>query len=254
MQDIHALVEKYAYMINQFPGYFLLKTCDSKYFGFSQQFSHLLGWKTQQDCLGRTDADLRCQASELAEVFVSEDQATLQQGQTKKLHLTRYCDSNVKIFITNKRRLVESDGSVVGVLVYDEDVTYNPIVQKHLVNELLKQKPYIKNKRQVNASAKMKIMGSYDDLGLSSRECEVFFYLIRRESSKAIGQLLHIAKKTVEKHTQNILEKLGCHSRNQLVDLAVNKQLIHVLLNSLFSYSMKLSEAKLKEYSLFYDL
>lgn len=254
MRDIYALAEKYSYMINQFPGYFLLKTCDSRYFGFSQKFSDLLGWKEQEDCIGRTDDDLRCQASELADIFVQEDQETLLRKQTKQLHLTRYCDDNVKIFITNKRKLISDDGSTAGILVYDEDVTYNQSVQKFLLGQLIKLKPYAKNKKNLNFSAKMKITNGYDGLNLSVRESEVFFYLIRKESSKAIATLLNITKKTVEKHAQNIMEKLHCNSRDQLIDFAENKKIIKVLLKSLFSYPVQLSETCLKEHSIFYDL
>lgn len=252
MRDIYSLSEKYSNIIRQFPGYFLLKTCESRYFAFSQQFAHLLDWKKQEDCFGRTDADLRCQASELAEVFVNEDQETLLQGQTKQLHLTRYCDDNVKIFITNKRKLVANDGSTIGILVYDEDVTYNPSVQKFLVDELIKQRPYVRKKSY--PSAKMKITNSYKDLDLSLRECEVFFYLIRKESSKAIACLLNITRKTVEKHVQNIMEKLSCNSRQQLIEFAENKNLIHHIINSLFLGPLKLNEKSLKEYSLFHHL
>ncbi len=38
MQNIDSLADQYSHMINQLPGLFLLKSCDSKYFGFSQKF------------------------------------------------------------------------------------------------------------------------------------------------------------------------------------------------------------------------
>ena len=184
MQNIDSLADQYSHMINQLPGLFLLKSCDSKYFGFSQKFSTLLGWKNQKDCLGRSDADLSCQASELADTFTQEDKETLLAGETKQLHVTRYCDENVRIFIANKRRLTAKNGDVIGLIVYNEDVTHHPVIQKVAVDEMVKMRAYVSNNSIYNL--KMKITPSYKKLNLSIRESEIFYYLIRKESSKRL--------------------------------------------------------------------
>ncbi|MBP6919001.1 MAG: hypothetical protein KBB94_08805 [Legionellaceae bacterium] len=240
MQNIDSLADQYSHMINQLPGLFLLKSCDSKYFGFSQKFSTLLGWKNQKDCLGRSDADLSCQASELADIFTQEDKETLLTGETKQLHVTRYCDENVRIFIANKSRLIAQNSDVIGLIVYDEDVTYHPVVQKLVVDEMVKTRKFISNKSIYNL--KMKITPCYKKLNLSTRESEIFYYLIRKESSKIISNLLDISVRTVEKHTQNIMEKLACHSRKQLIEFAADTEVFDVLLNSLFTRSFTLKQ------------
>jgi len=238
MENIYSLAEQYSHIISQLPGLFLLKSCDSKYFGFSPQFSNLLGWKNQQECIGRSDADLPCQASELAEVFVQEDRETLLNGDTKQLHLTKYCDENVKIFITNKKRLVSKNNEVIGIVVYDEDVTYHPVIQKMAVDEMVKMRAYTSNKAE--HALKMKIIPCYKGLNLSIRESEVLYYLIRKESLKIISGLLNISTRTVEKHTQNIMEKLECYSRKQLIEFAADTEIFNVLLNSLFTRSIRM--------------
>jgi DNA-binding CsgD family transcriptional regulator len=238
MQNIYSLADQYSHIISQLPGLFLLKSCDSQYFGFSPQFSHLLGWKNQQECIGRYDADLPCQASELAEIFVREDRETLLNGDTKQLHLTKYCNENIKIFITNKRRLIDKNNEVIGIIVYDEDVTHHPVVQKITVDEMVKIRAYTSSKSK--HGLKMKITPRYQELNLSIRESEVLYYLIRKENLKTIGGLLNISTRTVEKHTQNIMEKLGCYSRKQLIEYAADSAIFNVLLNSLFTHSIRL--------------
>jgi two-component system, NarL family, response regulator DevR len=58
------------------------------------------------------------------------------------------------------------------------------------------------------------------DLGsvhLTPREIEVLDFLIEYLTSKQIGQRLGIEHRTVEKHLQNLHEKLNLHSRDALI-------------------------------------
>ena len=56
---------------------------------------------------------------------------------------------------------------------------------------------------------------------LSSREREVLVLLGRGWSNEAIGGALHISPHTVRTHIQNILEKLGMHSRLEAATFAL---------------------------------
>jgi DNA-binding NarL/FixJ family response regulator len=51
---------------------------------------------------------------------------------------------------------------------------------------------------------------------LSRREAEVCSLVVRRLTSAKIGAWLFVSTRTVEKHIQNVFDKLEVHSREQL--------------------------------------
>ena len=65
---------------------------------------------------------------------------------------------------------------------------------------------------------------SYD--GLTEREREVLTLIAEDETNQGIANLLNISVKTVERHRENIMSKLGLHTRTELVKYAIRKGLI----------------------------
>jgi two-component system response regulator NreC len=62
--------------------------------------------------------------------------------------------------------------------------------------------------------------------GLTLREQEVLELLVNGLSNEEIGSRLNISKHTVARHRENIMRKLGLHSRSELVKYAIRKGLI----------------------------
>ena len=62
--------------------------------------------------------------------------------------------------------------------------------------------------------------------GLTNREQEVLRYLAEGADNQAIADALVISIKTVARHRENIMQKLGLHSRSELVRYAIRKGII----------------------------
>ncbi len=62
--------------------------------------------------------------------------------------------------------------------------------------------------------------------GLTDREQEVLRYLAEGEDNEKIADALVISTKTVARHRENIMHKLGLHSRAELVRYAIRKGII----------------------------
>jgi two-component system response regulator NreC len=62
--------------------------------------------------------------------------------------------------------------------------------------------------------------------GLTEREQEVLRYLAEGTSNPEIAAALVISAKTVARHRENIMQKLGLHSRAELVRYAIRKGII----------------------------
>ena len=62
--------------------------------------------------------------------------------------------------------------------------------------------------------------------GLTPREQEVLAYLAEGKTNEEIAGLLTISAHTVARHRENLMGKLGLHSRSELVKYAIRKGLI----------------------------
>jgi len=64
--------------------------------------------------------------------------------------------------------------------------------------------------------------------GLSNREKEVLIHLAKGLSIKQVAGVLHLSRKTVDNHTQNLMNKLDIHNRADLVRYAIRERLVQV--------------------------
>jgi DNA-binding NarL/FixJ family response regulator len=60
---------------------------------------------------------------------------------------------------------------------------------------------------------------------LTPRELQIFELLIEGETSRGIAGKLGLSLKTIEAHKFNLMRKLDVHSRSQLINLAIRRQL-----------------------------
>lgn len=61
---------------------------------------------------------------------------------------------------------------------------------------------------------------------LSEREKEVLKFIVEGRSAKAIGDVLFISARTVEKHKVNIMEKLGVSNTAELINKVIRDKLL----------------------------
>jgi len=63
---------------------------------------------------------------------------------------------------------------------------------------------------------------------LSKREEEVLIHVCKGHSNQEIAELLHISKRTVDKHRENILFKTNCKNTAGLVIYAIKKGILQI--------------------------
>jgi LuxR family quorum sensing-dependent transcriptional regulator len=61
---------------------------------------------------------------------------------------------------------------------------------------------------------------------LTAREIEVLTWVARGKSAWEIGEILHIAKRTVDEHVQTAVRKLGALNRTHAAAMAVRDGII----------------------------
>jgi DNA-binding CsgD family transcriptional regulator len=67
------------------------------------------------------------------------------------------------------------------------------------------------------------LLPSLELLGLSARETEVLFWVMRGEANQAIAKHLGVHLSTVRKHLESIYHKLGVQSRTEAIAQALDK-------------------------------
>jgi LuxR family transcriptional regulator, quorum-sensing system regulator BjaR1 len=63
---------------------------------------------------------------------------------------------------------------------------------------------------------------------LTPREREVLAWVARGKSAWEIGEILNIAKRTVDEHVQSAVRKLGAVNRTHAVALAIRDHLVEI--------------------------
>ena len=63
---------------------------------------------------------------------------------------------------------------------------------------------------------------------LTIRELEVLTWVARGKSAWEVGEILHIAKRTVDEHVQTAVRKMGAVNRTHAVAMAVRDRIISI--------------------------
>jgi two-component system, NarL family, response regulator NreC len=98
-------------------------------------------------------------------------------------------------------------------MVYRDEIYIYPMLTKHLVNDFLQR-----------AAVEEATKETMD--GLTTREYEILVALAGGASNEEISVNFSISKHTVARHRENLMRKLGLHSRSELVKYAIRKGII----------------------------
>ncbi len=219
-------------MLNQLPGYYLLKSTDSTFCFATRNIAQLVGFASPEDLIGLTDHDIKCAAAQYAEEFIQEDKLTLHHQKLKFLSHQCYANDNWKTFIYEKNVIKGADNLTMGVSCYMTDITdcYLIDLTRYLLKtdgkyhyEICKEQfSYILNDTYFNNS-------------LSERETECLFFTLRGKSSKTIGKILNLSAKTVEYYIDQLKIKLNCKNKAELIEHALTNGYLNVLPNRLIN-------------------
>lgn len=218
--------------VNQIPGLACLKNRESTILACSPQFTHLIGYESPDKTHGITDYDMRCGAVSGADKFIAQDKDALNRGENRSVNVYTYSDGNKTVMYGHKTPLV-LDGDMIGLNVIAQNLTHsNNIANKFIM--LLENDSHflsIKNKK----AATYVFQDTYADDLLSKKESMCLFYIVRGKSNKEIAQILNLSCRTIEGKIITIKGKMQCDSRNQIIEKALQKGYLEIIINQLFS-------------------
>jgi DNA-binding CsgD family transcriptional regulator len=206
-------------LVNFHPGLLFVKDQNSKYIAGNDRTANLVGWKSVEDMVGKTDFDLPCEAASSADFFIKEDNIVLNtQEKLFTLDLQKYSDDKWHLLLCERtiaRGKYTADASLE-VVIHAIDVTglsfFHAYIDCHNFDKKITGR---KN------SGSYIISDDYTDLAISTRQSEILYYLLRGKTAKEIGVLLNISDRTVEGHIDIIKRNLNCKNKSQLIEKAV---------------------------------
>ena len=204
--------------IKYVPGFIFIKDFNLEYAGMSDSFAEFLGWRCSEHALGKTDYQVPCKISEYADRFRADDSMVINKN-TRILNLEIYnFAAGWKSVIVEKKPFKSSakgpivsfcqvfDVSNISIFKGCQNLNYN---DKKIVGVLDRPATYILNSERC-------------PLPLPPRQQECVFLLVRGKTFKEIAYLLRLSERTVEDYIECIKHKLGCHTKGQVIEKAID--------------------------------
>lgn len=209
-------------IFNSLPDYVCWKNADLDYVMVNDVTAKLFGFDSSNiSYQGISDFDLKCDAASLAEDFRTNDHSVLTSGESLTIiNYCRYKKDEWKLLFGRKSQIKADNGQTRGVFARFLDVTDCPVMG--LIYGILysDDKAFGRKFSQVD-QVNYIVKDKFDDFGLSQRESEVLFFLIRGKTAKEIARIIDLSNRTVEKHLDRIKNKLACSTRSELIEKAL---------------------------------
>jgi len=217
MNEINALELLKECEISHLPGYYCIKDVNHEYITCCDKLPGLLGFKSKEDLLGKSDYDIQCPAANQANDYVNEDDVVLttQEGLTK-IDVIYYSDNQPRTILYHKWPIYDND-DLIGVGCYTIELSQN------LMNQFQQQIESLKaTERLRNASLKEIKSDISNPYSLSPKQIECLRHIVRGKTYRQTGIDMGISKRTVESYVEEIKKKMACKSKSKIINFAIN--------------------------------
>ena len=205
-------------LIATLPGLRCIKDLDSNFIGFSQDFAKLLGWQSADDPVGKTDHDIPCAVSKFAEGFRKMDTMVYQRGKKLLALDIQPYTSGWKLVLAEKSPIFSDKQALIASFHQCTDVSdmalLKPYLMLHRINSNILG--------HTTHPASYILSDTHRPFGLTEKQENCLFLLVRGKTNKEIAKILNISPRTVECHVQAIKHKLSCPRRAALIEKAID--------------------------------
>jgi DNA-binding CsgD family transcriptional regulator len=226
-------------VLHQMPGVFLIKEVKDRsyYHTLNLTFAKMIGYNSVADAIGLTDEDAKSdEIVEGAATFYRHDKLVMTGQTIRTLDVYPYKINDFVGILAIKKPLLDDEGNVCAVLAQGFPL------KKCDIDRMIKNLPGLHSfPKKVNRN----ITKTYEirdnrDFGLTKKEFESLFYLLRGKSIAETSTILNRSARTVETHIENIKNKLGLCKKSELFDFAYAHGLINIIPHTLVSGTMSL--------------
>lgn len=214
-------------IIETLPGCCYWKQEPAEYAGCNSSAAELAGRKQAKLMVGVSDFDTPWDTK--AEEILLNDQQVFSGKPLCAVEPLMVANGGYVLLYTEKRPHYDKTNKVDAIVGYSIEINKKPLLDL-LANWIDKDK---KTLACTGQSLFYSVEPCYERQGLTRRESECLFFLMRGLSAKQIAQRLNITARTVEAHTEHLKYKFRVSNKVELVVKAVELGLLNVIPASL---------------------
>ncbi len=202
-------------LFKQLPGYWGCKDLNSVFVYANDAYGELIGVDSAEECVGRTDFEMPSPTVACAGDFQEQDRYVMETGRSLKvLDIHPYPDGRWHAHIFTKSPWRDAEGRIQGTIFYGQDLTDTAILEVgHWVCRATGLTSPFKTSNSHNTTQLPK---------LTTRESETLFLMLYGKKPQHIARVMGISIKTVEGYEARLRNKFGAHSKENLLDLALD--------------------------------
>jgi DNA-binding CsgD family transcriptional regulator len=216
--------------IDLLPGAWCLMDPKSRYLHYNFAYLKMIGAEhlSRYDLIGKTVADMPCNAASCAELFWEEDDEVRRTKKTVTvLNTIKMKNDQWWVIQINKCPILNERNEIEAILFNFIDHSNNNFLDLALqINKNLKH--------EHTAKAQIKIKRKSQIVSLGIKESEVLFYLARGISYKEIAAMQNVAYSTIIDHVERIKNKFHAATLEELIKNALSNGYPHGLPQALF--------------------
>nr|WP_210731453.1 PAS domain-containing protein [Vibrio aestuarianus] len=202
-------------LFKQLPGYWGCKDLNSVFVYANDAYGRLIGVEDAKQCIGLTDFEMPSPTTTCAAEFQQQDHYVITtKKQLKVLDIHPYPDGSWRAHIFTKTPWFNVQGEVQGTIFFGQELTDTAILEVgHWIC------------RATGLTTAQHATSLHETLKntLTTRESEVLFLLLYGKKPKHIARVMNISTKTVEGYEAKLRTKFGAHSKEQLIDMALDQ-------------------------------
>lgn len=228
-------------LLKQMPGFWLYTGLNNEIMNANDNTVKLLGFSSLDQMLGITGAEVKCKSAEYANVFNEQYNKVMKEKRALTiidLH-PFYEDNRPVMLLSQKTPFFDAAGNIAGVIWQGSEISQQKLMNITL-NIAKQDRKFLSKNHQNRSYTLMPPSDAY--CKLSNRELECLFFLIRGKSASNIAVTLKISKRTVESYIENIKNKFGCLSKNEVIEKAIDNHFIDMIPQSFFQKERNISE------------
>jgi DNA-binding CsgD family transcriptional regulator len=226
------------HLLNEIPLPIFVSDLKGYYLQANQIASELSGFGNPSNMVGKHYSDLPSSLQNYADDFMKHDKEVLRIGNKSQfIQMFKYSDGKYHCHLGTKSVIQFNDEPLVQGCLFDITELSNPLVCEILSLNSIVQKNddhqsfwYLFDEASANTSK------------LTPREISCIRYLMLNFTNKMISQCLNVSTRTIDAHIDNIKNKLGLHSKANIISHCIYHRLLPI--NMLFD-STKLSFSSL---------
>jgi len=206
--------------MRQLPTLFVVGDLDSRCIYSNDYTANLFVYRDEENMLGISPYDLRCQAVECADEFIAQNQKIIKTGkELTMLDIHYYANEQKKILMT-KKYPYQDKGRIMGSICYCIEID-SPRLEALCKKLIQSDKKYYHKRNNKERSYIIGIPSEKNNL--TTDESRSIFYLLRGKSikSKAIRE--------------SILEKVNCRNEAEISEYALSNGYLNYIPNNIFT-------------------